>query len=183
MTADNDNLPLCMIRRSLADLPEAALPPGFTIRPIRLDEGATWVEIVRDAEQFFAVDDDLWDKQFGFDPAEAARRVYFVMTPEDTPVATIGAWYASEKWAAENGGNWGRIHWVAVRPEAQGKSIGRAMTAFALRRMAELGHKQAYLETSTGRRPALRLYHAFGFEPHPLSAPETLRHFQSQVEG
>ena len=182
MTANNDNLPLCMIRRNLANLPEVVLPPDYVIRPIQLDEGATWVEIVRDSERFFTVPDDLWDKQFGFDPAEAVKRVYLVMDPHDTPVATIGAWYASEKWAAEKGAGWGRIHWVATRPTAQGKGIGRAMTAFALRRLAELGHEQAYLETSTGRRAALRLYDAFGFEPHPLTDPEALRQFQSQVK-
>ncbi len=62
------------------------------------------------------------------------------------------------------GGDAGRIHWVAIRPEAQGKGLGKAAMSHALQELARW-HDRCYLVTSTERAAAITLYLKFGFLP------------------
>lgn len=151
-----------MVRPTLTDLPAVEMPEGFGLRPIRADEGEAWVEIIRASEQFFEVKDELWERQFGFDLPEALRRVFFVTDETGLAVATAAAWYGAEEWGRE----WGRVHWVAVRPSHQGRGLGRTVLVHSLQLLAERGHDRAYLATSTARIPALNLYLNTGFLPH-----------------
>ena len=67
---------------------------------------------------------------------------------------------------------WGRVHWMAIRPEFQGRGLGRALLTVICRRLRELGHERAYLHTSAARLAAIRLYLGFGFEPVLRNAEE-----------
>jgi Acetyltransferases len=163
MTA-RENLTVEMVRRDLSDLPEAPLLPGFAFRPFAPGDEGVWTEIIRQSEQFFIVRDDLYAGQFGQDPEGARERIVFIRDEATgADVATIAAWYGEER--HDDRAGWGRIHWVAVRPAYQGRGLGKAMLAYALRRLVDLGHHNAFLVTSTGRLPALRLYLNFGFVP------------------
>jgi GNAT superfamily N-acetyltransferase len=53
---------------------------------------------------------------------------------------------------------------VAVRPAFQGRGLGRAALSHALNRLARW-HERAYLDTSTARLPAIKMYLDFGFVP------------------
>lgn len=153
-----------MLRPDLRDLPKGPLPDGFRLRPLRgPEEGRLWEQVVRAAETEFEVADGLFAEQYGHDLAGTRERVFFLEAPDGTAVGTISAWYQR----AFKGGEWGRIHWVAVVPEFQGRGLGRGMLAFALRELARHGHDRAYLSTSTARLPALSLYLRFGFVPDP----------------
>lgn len=70
------------------------------------------------------------------------------------------------------GGRWGRVHWMAMLPEFQGRGLGKALMTTICRRLRDLGHERAYLHTSAARRPAIRLYLNFGFEPIIRKAEE-----------
>lgn len=149
-----------MIRPHLREIPQAAFPAGFGIRPLRLDEAALWTDIVRDAEEFFPIADDLFAREFGGDPEAIPERCFILTGPKGIAVGTISAWYNR----AFKGEEYGRIHWVAVRPAYQGRGLGKAGLAFALNRLAQW-HRRAYLTTNTARLLAIRLYLDFGFLP------------------
>lgn len=149
-----------MIRPHLREIPQVPFPAGFGIRPMHLEEAALWTDIVRDAEEFFPVADDLFAREFGDDPEAVPERCFFLTGPKGIAVGTISAWYRR----AFKGEDYGRIHWVAVRPAYQGRGLGKAGLAFALSRLA-CWHQRAYLTTNTARLPALRLYLDFGFLP------------------
>ncbi len=158
---DLPNIGVQMTRADLGNLPHAPLPPGFRVRPFADGaDPALWVAIIRGGETFFTIEDDLWERAFGFDLPAARERVFFVETDTGEPVGTVAAWYGSDEKA-----EWGRIHWITMLPAYQGQGIGKAALAYALRRLAELGHQAVYLETSTARLPALQMYLRFGFVP------------------
>lgn len=175
-----ENISVVMIRPHLRDIPQFDLPSGYRIRPLRGEsEAALWTDIVRDSETFFEIKDDLFKKQFGDDLPTTKQRIFIVereaagqelggAVPE--AVGTIGAWKDPEgEFTAREG--WGRIHWVAVRPAAQGGGIGKGMMTHAMNALTALGHEKAVLGTSTGRLAALKIYLDFGFVPH-LNTPE-----------
>ena len=71
-------------------------------------------------------------------------------------------------WAARSG----RVHWMAILPEFQGRGLGKALLAAICRRLRELGHERAYLHTSAARLAAIQLYLQFGFAPVVRNAAE-----------
>jgi GNAT superfamily N-acetyltransferase len=66
----------------------------------------------------------------------------------------------------------GRVHWMAILPEFQGRGLGKALLSTICHRLRELGHERAYLHTSAARIPAIKLYLKFGFEPMIRNAEE-----------
>lgn len=157
-----ENIPVQMVRSHLRDIPQAAFPEGFGIRPLRPGEAALWTDIQRDAEEFFPIGDDLFFQQFGDDLPATEQRCFFVTKPKDVAVGTISAWYSRDF----RGQDHGRIHWVAIRPDYQGRGLGRAAMTFALNRLARW-HERCWLATSIARLPALKMYLDYGFLPDP----------------
>lgn len=172
MTAMNDpHAPaqrLCMVRPHLRDLVHTPLPAGFYSRRLRPHETAAWTGIVRAAERFLDLPDDLFEQQFGDDLEAAFDRCILVCDAQDRPVATATAWYDN----AFRGGRWGRLHWLAVRPACQRRGLGRATLARALERLAEL-HDRCYLITDARRTVAVELYRRYGFRvaADPTASP------------
>ena len=142
----------------LEALPFAPFPAGVMVRPLRNNEQAHWLSLIRAAEPLAEIPNDQFERAYGTDPAQIAERIYFAVGPDGTPIGTIAAWFGVNEWRG-----WGRIHWLYVRPEWQGKGLGRALLVFALNRLRELGHTKVYLRTSTGRPGAIRLYESYGF--------------------
>lgn len=159
------DIPVLMIRADLKNIPKIPFPDGFGIRALQQNEGELWTAVQRDAEKLFPIADDLFARQFGDDPAGIAQRCFFVTNPANDAVGTVSAWHAGEGM----GPDWGRIHWVAVRPAYQGRGLGKAALSHALNQLARW-HERAYLKTSTARLPAVKLYLDFGFVPD-LAAP------------
>jgi len=160
-----ENLHVRMIRPHLRDIPQFAFPEGFGIRPMRPGEAGLWLDIHRDAEPFFAIPEDLFAQQFGSDPAAQAWRCFFIVTARDVAVGTLSAWFNRDFQGADAG----RIHWVAIRPAYQGRGLAKPAMAHAMNVLAHW-HDRAYLDTSTGRLPAIKIYLDFGFLPD-LSLP------------
>lgn len=164
---------LHMIRPSLSDLagangdkhvlPRSRLPVGYRFRTYRAGDEKTWMTLQRTTETFFVVKDDLFQKEFGKYPEALPDRMFFVETEAGDVVGTTTAWWQAN-W--RESGEWGQIHWVAVRPDYQGFGLSKPLVARALQRMA-LDHHRAMLGTSSGRAWAIKVYLDYGFEPDP----------------
>jgi beta-glucuronidase len=149
-----------MVRPHLRDLPEPAFPEGYGIRGMGPDDVGLWTDIQTDAEPFIRIKPDLFRREFGSDPQAWSRRCFILTDPRGLGVGTISAWYNRDF----HGADAGRIHWVSVRRACQGKGLGRAGLAYAMRALTRW-HERAYLVTSTERVGAIKLYLDFGFEP------------------
>ena len=90
---------------------------------------------------------------------ELQKRCFFILNPDGIPIATAAAWYADGELGYQ-----ASLHWVAVRPEYQGKGLGKAAVKKALNvfRLLEPG-KPVWLHTQTWSYPAVKLYHSLGF--------------------
>lgn len=174
-----DNVPVNMIRPDLKNIPEVPFPEGFTIRAMQPGEASFWTDIQRDAEPYFAIADDLFQLEYGSDLRATGQRVFFVIHPSGITVGTISAWYSQDF----RGQDYGRIHWLAVRPRYQGQGLAKAALSYALKRMTEW-HERCWLATSTGRLGAIKLYLDFGFLPDmaPENALEVWRNVQARLE-
>ncbi|MBN1579421.1 MAG: GNAT family N-acetyltransferase [Anaerolineae bacterium] len=154
-----------MIRPDMSDIPQVPFPEGFGIRPMRLDDVGLWTDIERDAENYYTIGDDTFYHVFGADLQAIQWRCFIVTNPKGAGVGTISAWYDRHFKNQE----YGRIHWVAIRPAYQGKGLGKAALSFALNQLARW-HDRCYLDTQTRRLPAITMYLRFGFVPD-MSVP------------
>jgi beta-glucuronidase len=157
---DRAGYSLHMVRPSLEGIPPAPFPKGFGIRPMRLGEGAVWVDIERDAEPYYPIADDLFVREFGRDPQATQWRSFLVTDGKGVAVGTVSAWYNRDY----RGSDYGVIHWIAIRPAYQGLGLGKAALAYALHQLAKW-HQRCLLITQSRRLPAIRMYLNFGFLP------------------
>ena len=165
------DIPVGMYRAHMRDIPLFALPDGFVFRDFRApgDDGSgdagTWVRIQAAAEaQFMQITHETFLNDFGGHESQLPGRSWFVTTEKGEDVASITAWWWDTPPDCELQGRVGLIHWVARIPEYQGRKIGKAMMTKAMQRLAR-DHQVAYLNTSTIRIPAIRMYLDFGFLP------------------
>jgi len=171
-TQPPENIRVVMVLNSLKNHDESktiSLPEGFYFRMYQDERDNTeWRRIQRGADEFTRVDDDLFDKEFLSKGVEEVRkRVIFVAQKkeggeEEELVGSIAAWWFPS-W--RDGEDYGRIHWVAIAKEHQGKGLGKAMTQEALNLLKSLGHERVFLVTHTRRIVAIKMYAGFGFVP------------------
>lgn len=150
-----------MLRDSLEDVPQFPLPGGYRMRPWRRGDRETWLRIERAVEPAGAIPDKLFDSEFGDDLPAMAKRCRFLVAPDGRDAGTITAWYLRRYL----GRAWGRIHYVAIVPEHQGRGLSRCIMTAAMNRLRALGHRRAMLATQTHRIPAIRTYLRFDFVP------------------
>lgn len=154
------NMGLTMIREHMEDIPEYPFPEGFSIRNYQPGEGHLWMRIQRAAEKFIKVEDDLFDREFGSKLPHLEDRSFFVITDDGEAVGTVTAWWNPD-W---RGREWGIIHWIAIHPDYQGRGLSKPAMTAAMKRLKK-SHDRAYLNTSTGRIIAVKVYLDFGFYP------------------
>ena len=133
------------------------LPPFYSIRAFEAHDVRAWTTIQAAADRYNVITESLFEAAFGSDASLHHARILMACDEQDNPVGTAAAWFGEgERRAA------GRLHWVAVLPQHQGRGLGRALICQALNRLVELGHTEAYLTTSAARLAALHLYDSFG---------------------
>lgn len=157
-----------MIRRDLADIPDAPLPDGLELRPPTADQHRVVWEADNEAFR------DHWQAR---EPTEADYAALFAKEDLDTSLWVV-AWDGDEVagvvqpwiWKHENqelGVARGWLEHISVRRPWRGRGLGRALTAEGLRRLRAAGMTEAMLgvdaENPTG---ALGLYERLGFEVH-----------------
>jgi len=156
-----ENTGVKMIRENLGNIPDYPVPPPYTIRWYRPGDEEAWLRIEREAEKYFPIEDDLFEKQFGEYPDLLPERQCFICNSEGNEIGTATAWFYND----ESGKSYGLVHWVAIIPQEQGKGLGKPLMSAVCNRLKELGYERACLNTSTGRIPAINLYQKFGFVP------------------
>jgi GNAT superfamily N-acetyltransferase len=147
-----------MEHAALAAHPQWELPAGFTLRFYEPGDAAHWVEIHRKADMINRITADSYRREFGEDESLLAQRQLFLLDADGGPIGTATAWLGKD---VEQG--WGRIHWVAIIPEYQGRGLGKPLMTAVANRLVELGHEKAYLMTSKARPKAIQLYLQCGF--------------------
>jgi GNAT superfamily N-acetyltransferase len=164
-----------MRRRAGAPLPDDVLPPGFSLAMYEPGSEKDWARIETSVLEFTCEMDALLYFQKFFLPygldlpygSELQMRCMFLETNAGEKVATATAWWGYTGIRRDP-----MLHWVAVKPAYQGKGLGKAMIACAVRHMANIeGDRDFYLHTQTWSHVAVRLYERAHFhitdEPNP----------------
>ncbi len=157
-----------MVRRDLEEVPQFGVPEQYGLRSYLPGDELHWLKIHLAADQHERVTPALFFRRFGTNSAVLGQRQLYLFSPESEPIGTATAWYDP----CFEGENFGRVHYVAVTPQYQGRGLSKVLMTAVLARLRELGHSQAYLATSTLRLPAINLYLQFGFKPLTRDAGE-----------
>lgn len=154
-------IPLTMIRPHLQGIPDVALPAPYRIRSFRPGDEHLWAAIEWRAGEFPSQEQaELhFNREFGKHLDEMQLRCFILEDGPGTAVGTTTAWYNTLR-----GEPYGRIHWVAIVPEHQGRGLAKPLLSHAMKRLADF-HDRAYLTTQTTSWKAIQMYLQFGFEP------------------
>jgi len=159
-----DVIQIVMVRDNLDNIPQYSLPEGYSIRTFKRGEGRVWAEIGAAAGTLSSLEiaQNRFDEEFAGPVDDMESRCFFVIHNDtDRAIRTAMAWYAPE---FAEGENYGRVHWVSIVPEFQGRGLAKPMMSAVLNRLAE-SHDKATLGTQTFRRAAVKLYLDLGFKP------------------
>jgi GNAT superfamily N-acetyltransferase len=163
------NLEVLMVRPTLGGFPRATLPGGYRIRNFQDSDALAWVRIHELADKYNKVTLETFQREFGYDIEAMRDRGFFLETQAGEVIGTATGWYDDHF----EGEPYGRVHWVAIIPEYQGKGLAKPLLSRVMERLAQT-HTQAYLVTSSARIPAIYLYLNYGFQPF-LHSLESVR--------
>ena len=151
------------MRKDLADIPEYALSEGFRVRLFQEGEQAEWARVETAAGEFVseAKAIERFKREFGPHLEEFAKRCVFLENEAGKIIGTTTAWYGS---LPEGDEIIGRIHWVSLVPEYQGKGLAKPLLTAAMKILQKY-HTAAYLTSQTTSYKALNMYKQYGFEP------------------
>src|SRR5438093_3818539 len=155
------HIPLKMIRADLENIPNSDIPAGYRLRWYRPGDEEHWLRIHLLADHKNQFKPDTFAQQFGSDASVLAERQCYLLDPVQGVIGTATAWFNEDF----DGESIGRLHWVAIVPECQGRGLSRPLLTTVCRRLRELGHNKVYLTTSSARTAAIHLYLRFGFRP------------------
>lgn len=150
---------------SPSDIEKISVPPlpeGFSFRFFSSpDDVFHWARIETSVREFHT--ERLARAYFERDYMpyfdELVRRCVFILSPENTPVATATAWFSESPLGRQE-----LLDWVAVSPEYQGRGLGRAVASYATRLFSALAPRQeVLLHTQTWSHRAIVMYHHMGY--------------------
>jgi len=133
MTIMQQNLTIHMIRTDLSGLPHFDLPPGFALRWYKPGDDRTWCRIHLAADRYNPISPDLFHGEFGWDDARLQARQCYLLSPDGGAVGTATAWLDDDYY----GERYGRIHWVAILPDWQGRGLAKPLLSSACARLQE----------------------------------------------
>jgi GNAT superfamily N-acetyltransferase len=160
MDVIQENVDVRMVRENLDDIPDYTLPAGYSIRWYQPGYEECWQRIQSLADVYTKVTPGLFEEEFGTDAHVLSERQCFLCDSKNNVIGTASAWFDNHR-----GQSFGRVHWVAILPENQGKGLAKPLLTTACNRLKSLGHSRTYLTTQAGRIPAINLYAKFGFAP------------------
>lgn len=138
------------------------LPNGFQIEFWQEEKDVlSWIDIHTRSGEFQCEDNaaeifhDFYDGFYG----ELQKRCFFITNDKREKIATATI-------SPSNGYGYPCvIDWLAISSEYQGKGLGRALIAAAIRTAKDLGYQKILLHTQTTTWLAAKLYLDFGFKP------------------
>lgn len=101
------------------------------------------------------------------------KRLVFLETEEGDAVGTASAWFGKF-----NRVDMGRLHWVEIKPEFQGKKLGRPLITQAMTLLKHY-HQTAYLKTQASSGAAIHLYQKLGWQR--VITTEEERHIWAEI--
>jgi len=149
-----------MSRENLNNIPDYSLPAGYSIRWYQPGYEEFWQAIQLLADECTSVTPELFQEQFGTDTQLLSERQCFLCDSQDNIIGTASAWLDNQGEKSP-----GRIHWVAIIPQKQGRGLAKPLLSIICNRLKELGHSKTFLTTQSVRIPAINLYAKFGFAP------------------
>lgn len=173
----SENISVSMTRATLNALPQVVLPAPYTLRWYELGDEQAWVDIHVAADAYNTFTMATFEQEFGADRTLLSTRQAYLCDDAGKPIGTTSAWFYDD----EEGDPYGLVHWVAIHPTAQGKGLSKPLLGLVCERLRALGHTRGYLNTSTGRIPAISLYLQFGFVPQMRRDRETTLRAWRQV--
>jgi GNAT superfamily N-acetyltransferase len=149
-----------MLRPSLDDAPQYSLPRPFSVRWYRAGDEQHWLAMKARSDRFHHADLAYYQHTYGAFTDLLPQRQTFLCDGAAEPIGTATAWF--EEFASQQ---YGKVNWVFIVPEAQGRGLAKPLVSTIVQRLHELGHSRALLYTLTTRLPAIHLYQHFGFVP------------------
>ncbi len=153
-----------MKKEALGHIPSVSLQPEYRIVHYKSGDEQAWADIELSVGEFECTENALayfW-KEFGTELEEVKRRMLFVENKNGEKIATTTAWM----WKLD-GKSYSKIHWVAVKPEYQGKGLCKALISEALNQFVHLGHEgEVILFSQTWSYKAINIYYQYGFKPY-----------------
>ncbi len=160
MDVIRDYVDVRMTRENLDDIGDCALPAGYAIRWYQSGDEVLWLRIQSLADKYNKMTLDLFQEEFGTDTRVLSARQCFLCDGDTNVIGTASAWFDDQV-----GQLLGRVHWLAIIPQYQGKGLAKPLLAAVCNRLKSLGHNKTYLTSQTCRLPAINLYAKFGFAP------------------
>jgi RimJ/RimL family protein N-acetyltransferase len=142
-------------------LPVCDIPQGYRYVFYAPGDIASWAVIETSVGEFDTIQEaeDYFKKEFLPFEEELKRRMVFIETENGEKVATATAW-----WGYDDKRRRPTLHWVAVKPEHQGKRLGKAISSEVIRLIVEIeGEQTIYLHTQTWSHKAVVIYEWAGF--------------------
>jgi GNAT superfamily N-acetyltransferase len=161
MTIDTAPVQIMMLRPSLEDFPQHPLLHPFTIRWYQSGDEQHWLSMKARSDRFHHADPAYYWRTYGAHTSLLPERQAFLCDQNGQPIGTATAWF--EDFAGQH---YGKVNWVFLVPEAQGRGLAKPLLSAIGQRLFALGHTQALLYTLTARLPAIQLYQQFGFFPY-----------------
>jgi GNAT superfamily N-acetyltransferase len=157
---DMERISLTMVHH-LKKIPDYPFPASYKMRSFTGKDEAKWASILTAAGEFPDQEAALRRFQEEFEPhlTDVKERMYFIENEEGEAIGTATAWYG-----LQGGEEMGRIHWVGIVPEHQGKKLAKPLLCFLLEKLAGW-HEKAYLKTQTTNVKAVNAYLGLGFVP------------------
>jgi GNAT superfamily N-acetyltransferase len=145
----------------LKEIPDSPFPASYKMRSFTGMDHEKWASILTEAGEFPDQEAalDRFREEFGPHPTDVKERMYFIENEEGEAIGTATAWYGVLR-----GEEIGRIHWVGIIPEHQGKKLAKPLLCFLLKKLAGW-HDKAYLKTQTTNVKAVNAYLSLGFVP------------------
>jgi putative acetyltransferase len=138
--------------------------PGFTLRPIALEDNASMARIIRDALTEFGANkpgtvfyDESTDHLFELFQAQA-RAAYWVAEKDGMVVGGAGI-YPTDGLPVTTC----ELVKMYLSPAVRGLGLGRNMIYHCLQKAQAIGFIQVYLETMPELKQAVKVYEKFGF--------------------
>ncbi|MDD7986730.1 GNAT family N-acetyltransferase [Lentisphaera marina] len=150
-----------LTREHFDDLPDFSLPLAYSYRNYQFQDEENWFRIYKASDNYNKVYSTTFREYFGAEIKKLEQRQIYICNEEGLAVATATAW-DDPNFLGES---WGRVHWLAVHPDFQGRGLAKCLLSEVIKRLKECGHEKAYLRTYTMREKAIKLYLNFGFTP------------------
>ncbi|MBV7328265.1 GNAT family N-acetyltransferase [Chloroflexi bacterium TSY] len=102
----------------------ALLPQRYRMRHYCDGDGPAWLSLIRAAEPFLVIQDNLFQTAFANGPDALPDRMILIESEAGEIIGTTTAWWRDD-W--RKSGEWGQIHWVAVHPDHQKRGLSKPM--------------------------------------------------------